>query len=183
MCMRLSGQGTDNVVDLYFPPARNESPASGSTSPTMTLRAGVPGSSTVYATRFVGGDWNPSARANALDNQPPPSPAPTTEAQLRALLASSNPEYDTIQLPANATIILTQPLEITHSVALIGNNSTLLFEQGTSAAWPASASGAIYVNAPAYTNIRLELSGFTIKFDMSTPIRWSNPPGAGPVAL
>ena len=29
--------GTNNVVDLYFPPARDEAPASGSTSPTMTL--------------------------------------------------------------------------------------------------------------------------------------------------
>ena len=74
---------------------------------------------------------------------------------------------------------MTQPLEITHSVAIIGNNSTLLFQQGSTAAWPASASGAIYVNAPAYTNIQLELSGFTIKFDMSAPIRWSNPPGLG----
>ena len=172
--------GTDNVVDLYFPPARDEAPASGSTSPDMMLTAAVPGSSQVYAIRFVGGDWSPSARANSLDSQPPPASVPTTEAQLRALLASTSPEYDTIDLPANATIILTQPLEITHSVALIGNNSTLLFQQGTSAAWPASASGAIYVSTPAYTNIRLELSGFTIKFDMSTPIRWSNPPGAGP---
>ena len=31
--------GTNNVVDLYFPPARDEAPASGSTSPTMTLAA------------------------------------------------------------------------------------------------------------------------------------------------
>jgi hypothetical protein len=173
-------QGTDNVVDLYFPPARDESPASGSTSATMTLSAAVPGSSSVYATRFVGADWDSTARANPLNSQPPAASPPTTEAQLRALLASSNPEYDTIQLPANATIILTQPLEITHSVALIGNNSTLLFQQGATAAWPASASGAIYVNTPAYTNIRLELSGFTLRFDMSSPIRWSNPPGAGP---
>ena len=117
----------------------------------------MPGVSTVYSTRFAGGDWNPAARANAFNNQPPPSPAPTTEDQLRALLASTSPEYDTIQLPANATIVLTQPLEITHSVALIGNNSTLLFQQGSTAAWPASASGAIYVNTPAYTNIQLEL--------------------------
>ena len=172
--------GSNNVVDLYFPPIRNEAPASGSTSPTMTLSASVPGVSTVYSTGFAGGDWNPVDRATAFNNQPAPSPAPTTEDQLRALLASTSPEYDTIQLPANATIVLTQPLEITHSVALIGNNSTLLFQQGSTAAWPATASGAIYVNSPAYTNIQLTLSGFTIKFDMSTPLRWSNPPGAGP---
>jgi hypothetical protein len=172
--------GTNDVVDLYFPPMRNEAPASGSTSPSMTLLTLVPGVSTVYATTFAGGNWNVAERANSLNSQPPPSPAPSTEAQLRALLASTSPEYDTIDLPASATIIVTQPLEITHSVAIIGNNSRLLFEQGSSAAWPASASGAIYVNAPAYTNIRLTLSGFTISFDMSAPIRWSNPSGAGP---
>ncbi len=173
--------GTNNVVDLYFPPIRDEAPASGSTSPTMTLSAVVPGASTVYTTEFKGGDWNPVARTNAFNDQPAPSPAPTTEDQLRALLASTSPEYDTIDLPANATIVLTQPLEITHSVALIGKNSTLLFQQGSTADWPASASGAIYVNTPAYTNIQLTLSGFTIKFDQSAPLRWSNPPGDGPL--
>ena len=140
----------------------------------------VPGVTTVYSTGFVGGDWNPLARVNAFNTQPAPGPAPTTEAQLRALLASTSPEYDTIDLPANTTIILTQPLEITHSLAIIGDNSTLLFQQGSTAAWPASASGAIYVNTPAYTNIQLTLSGFKIAFDTSAPIRWSNPSGAGP---
>jgi hypothetical protein len=172
--------GTNNVVDLYFPPVRDEAPAAGSTSPTMILSAVVPGVSTVYATSFAGDDWSPAARANAMNNQPAPSPAPSTEAELRALLASTSPEYDTIDLPANTTIVLTQPLEITHSVAIIGTNSTLLFQQGSTAAWPASASGAIYVNAPSYTNIQLTLSGFTIRFDMSAPIVWSNAPGAGP---
>ena len=172
--------GTNNVVDMYFPPVRDEAPASGSTSPTMTLGVLVPGVSTVYATNFVGGDWNPAARANSLNSQPAPAPAPTTGAQLVALLASTNPEYDTIDLPANTTIVVTQPLEITHSVGIIGDGSTLLFQQGSSAPWPASASGAIYVNSPAYSNIQLTLSGFTIRFDMSAPIRWSDPSGAGP---
>ena len=62
----------------------------------------------------------------------------------------------------------------------IGNNATLLFEQGNTADWPACASGAIYVDCPAYNNIQLALSDFTIKFDMSAPIRWSNPAGVGP---
>ncbi len=172
--------GTNNTVDLYFAPERDEAPASGSSSPTMQLRVALPGVSSVYVTPFAGSNWSPADRTNPLDNQPQPNPAPTTEAQLRALLASTSPEYDTIDLPANTTIVLTQPLEILHSVHLIGNNSTLLFQQGSSAAWPASASGAIYVSTPSYTNIQLELSGFTIKFDMSAPIRWSNPPGAGP---
>ena len=146
----------------------------------MTLTALVSGSSAVHATDFVGGDWLPAARATPLDNQPAPSQSPTTEAQLVALLSSTTPEYDTIDLPANSTIILTQPLEITHSVAIIGDNSTLLFQQGTTAAWPATASGAIYVSAPAYDNIQLTLSSFTIAFDSSAPLRWSNPAGAGP---
>ena len=172
--------GTDNIADLYFPPQRNESPATGSTLPTMQLRVTLPGDPGVYVTPFAGTDWNPAALTDPLNDQAPPGPAITTEAQLRAALASTSPEYDTINLPANTTITLTQPLEITHSVAFFGNNSTLLFDQGGSAAWPASASGAIYVSAPSYTNIQLELSGFTIEFAMSAPIRWSNPPGAGP---
>ena len=110
-----------------------------------------------------------------------PSPPPTTEAQLRADLMSVNPEYDTIDLPANTTIVITQPLEITHSVQIVGNNATLFFDQGDTAAWPATASGAIYVDTAIYTNIQLELDDFTIKFDMSSPIRWSNPPGTSPL--
>ena len=93
---------------------------------------------------------------------------------------SESPEYDTIDLPANTTIVITQPLEITHSVQIIGNNATLLFDQGDTAAWPATASGAIYVDTPFYDNIQLDLEDFTIKFDMSSPIRWSNPAGTTP---
>ena len=69
---------------------------------------------------------------------------------------SESPEYDTIDLPANTTIVITQPLEITHSVQIIGNNATLLFDQGNTAAWPATASGAIYVDTPFYDNIQLD---------------------------
>ena len=84
---------------------------------------------------------------------------------------SESPEYDTIDLPANTTIVITQPLEITHSVQIIGNNATLLFDQGDTAAWPATASGAIYVDTPFYDNIQLDLEDFTIKFNMSSPIQ------------
>jgi len=93
---------------------------------------------------------------------------------------SVGPEYDTIDLPANTTIAITQPLKITHSVKIVGNSATLLFDQGSTAAWPSTASGAIYVDASAYTNIQLELDSFTIKFDPGSPIRWSNPSGTGP---
>ena len=93
---------------------------------------------------------------------------------------SESPEYDTIDLPANTTIVITQPLEITHSVQIIGNGATLLFDQGNTAAWPASASGAIYVDTPFSDNIQLDLKNFTIEFNMSSPIRWSNPAGSTP---
>jgi hypothetical protein len=173
-------QNTNNVVDLYFPPARDEAPAGGSTGPTMLLQVGLPGDSNVYAAPFTGAAWNLSALTNAFDSQPAPSPAPTTEAQLRADLMSVDPEYDTIDLPANTTIVITQPLEITHSVKIVGNNATLLFDQGNTAAWPSTASGAIYVDAPAYTNIQLTLDNFTIQFVPSASIRWSNPSGTEP---
>jgi hypothetical protein len=168
------------VADLYFAPQRNEAPAAGSTAPTMLLRVGIPGDSNVYVTAFRGTDWDPRARTNAIASQARPSAAPATESELRALLMSTNPEYDTIDLPANSTILITQPLEITHSVKINGQGATLLFDQGNTAPWSSTASGAIYVDAPAYTNIQLELTDFTIKFDPSSPIRWANPAGAGP---
>ena len=93
---------------------------------------------------------------------------------------STSPEYDTIDLPAGQTIVITQPLEITHSVKIVGNGATLYFQQGSTAAWPSSASGAIYVSDPGGTSIQVELDNFTIKFDMSQPIRWSNPSGTSP---
>ena len=172
---------TTNIVDLYFPPVRDEAPQSGSTTPTLLLQVSIPNDNHVYVTPFMGADWNSSALTEPFDSQAPP-PAPATEAQLRADLMSSSPEYDTIDLPANTTIVITQPLEITHSVKIVGNNATLLFEQGDTAPWPATASGAIYVGSSA-GNIQVELEDFTIKFDMSSPIRWSNPQGDVPGSL
>jgi hypothetical protein len=171
---------TNNIVDLYFPPQRDEAPAAGSTAPNMLLQVSIPNDSSVYATPFVGGDWNKSLLTTPLDSQAPPGPAPTTESQLDRDLSSTSPEYDTIDLPANTIIVVTQPIKITHSVRLVGNNATLLFQQGNTAAWPATASGAIYVDAPTYDNIQLELDNLTIRFDMSSPIRWSTPSGTTP---
>jgi hypothetical protein len=171
--------GSDNVVDLYFPPLRDEAPPSSSTAPTMLLQVSIPGDNSAYATPFMGAAWNLSEITVSPSAQSPPSP-PSTEAALRADLMSTSPEYDTISLPANQTIVITQPLEITHSVKIIGNQATLLFQQGNTPAWPASASGAIYVSQNVYGNIQLELDNFTIKIDMSAPLRWSNPPGTVP---
>jgi hypothetical protein len=170
---------TSNVVDLLFPPARNESPVVGSTAPTMLLQVSVPGDSHVYATPFSGAAWDLAKLTVSPDTQSPPSP-PTTEAALRSDLASTSPAYGTISLPANQTMVITQPLAITHSVKIIGNNATLLFQQGNTPDWPAAAAGAIYVAPTAYGNIQLELDHFTIKFAMGAPIRWSNPPGSVP---
>ncbi len=146
----------------------------------MLLSVSLPGVSTVYVAPFVGADWNLAARTAPPDSQAPPSPDPSTEAALCADLMSESPEYDTIDLPAGATIVVTQPLEITHSVTIVGNGATLYFQQGQTAAWPASASGAIYVDTPTYDNIQLTLENFTIEFDPSEPIRWNNPPDSGP---
>ena len=170
---------TDNIVELYFPPVRDEAPIGGSTTSTMLLQVSIPNNNNVYATPFVGAEWNLSAMTQPLNSQAAPAP-PLTEDELRSDLMSEGPEYDTIELPTNTTILITQPLEITHSVQIIGNNATLLFEQGDTAAWPASASGAIYVETPFYNNIQLDLDDFTIKFDLNSPIRWSNPQGTTP---
>ena len=170
---------TNDIIDLYFPPERDEAPADGSTSPTMLLQVSVPNDNDVYVTPFMGAAWNLSEMTEPLNSQAPPTP-PTTEAQLRNDLMSNSPEYDTIDLPANTTIVITQPLEITHSVQIVGNNATLLFQQGNTAAWPSTASGAIYVDTSTYANIQLSLNNFTIKFDTSAPIRWNNPAGTTP---
>ena len=168
-----------NTVDLYFNPTRDEAPAAGSSAATMLLQTTVPGDTNVYAAPFMGADWNLSALTEPINTVAPPV-VPTTETQLRSDLMSTSPEYDTINLPANTTIVITQPLEITHSVDIVGNNAVLLFQQGTTPAWPASASGAIYVDTSSYPDIQLTLQDFTIKFDMSAPIRWSNPAGTNP---
>lgn len=171
--------GSTTVADLYFPPLVDEAPASGSSAATMLLQVALPGNSQVYATPFAGTDDNLALLTRPFDDVPAPAP-PTTEAQLRADLVSSSPEYDTIDLPAGQTIVVTQPLEITHSIDIIGNGATLYFDQGNTAAWPASAPGAIYVSDPGGTNIQVTLSGFTITFDQSQPLRWSNPAGTTP---
>ncbi len=170
--------GTSSIVDLYFPPVASEAPPAGSTSPTMLLQVTLPGSSQVYATPFSGAAVDPALMAAPIGSQSPPSP-PTTEAQLRADLASTSPEYDTINLPAGQTIAITQPIEITHSVRIVGNGATLYFDQGNTAAWPAAASGAIYTGGLS-GNVQIDLEDFTIRFDMSQPIRWSNPAGVTP---
>ena len=121
--------GSSNVVDLYFPPVGNEAPPSGPGTATMLLQVTLPGSSQVYATPFAGTDANLALLTQPMNGQAAPAP-PTTEAQLRADLMSTSPEYDTIDLPANQTIVITQPLEIVHSVKIVGNGATLISSRG-----------------------------------------------------
>ncbi len=173
-------ESSDAVVDLYFPPVRSEAPVNGSPSNTMLLQVTLPNDPTVYVSPFMGGTANPAEITNGFNNQPAPSPDPTTESQLDADLHSESPEYDTIDLPANQTITITQPIQITHSVQIVGNNATLDFNQGSTGAWPSSAGGAIYANNSSYTDIQIELENFTIKFNMSAPIVWANPSGTQP---
>ncbi len=171
--------GSTNLVDLYFPPVASEAPPSGSSAPTMLLQVTLPGSGQVYATPFAGTTVNLALLARPINAVAAPA-APTTEAQLRADLMSTSPEYDTIDLPAGQTITITQPLEITHSLRIVGNGATLYFDQGSTAAWPSSASGAIYASDLGGANIELDFEDFTIRFDMSQPIRWSNAAGTTP---
>ena len=93
---------------------------------------------------------------------------------------STSPEYDTIDLPANTTIVITQPLEITHSVKIVGNNATLLFQQGRHGGLAGDGVGRDLRRRAGLHQHPARAPDFTIKFDMSAPIRWSNPPGAEP---
>jgi hypothetical protein len=74
---------SNKLVDLYFPPARDESPVAGSTAPTMLLQVSIPGNSNVYATRFMGAAWKVSELVVSPNAQSPPRP-PTSGSQLRA---------------------------------------------------------------------------------------------------
>ena len=174
--------GTANVADLYFPPVSDEAPASGSTAPTMLLQVDLPGSSQVDASPFAGTDVNLTLLTEPINAEAPPAP-PTTEAEFRADLASTSPEYDTIDLPAGQTITITQPIEITHSVHIVGNGRLRSTStRGARPPWPASASGAPYVSATraARTSRWAKRRLHRSRSMMSQPIRWSNPAGVSP---
>ena len=174
---------TDNVVDLYFPPVRDEAPA-GRLDHAHDAASGVDTGQQQRLRDAVHGRRRGalSALTQPLDSQAAPAP-PTTEAELRSDLMSESPEYDTIDLPANTTIVITQPLEITHSVQIIGNNATLLFDQGDTAAWPATASGAIYVDAPLLQqhSIRSGRLHNQVQHELADPVEQSGGDYAGSV--
>jgi hypothetical protein len=177
----LEGSGpTGTTVDLYFPPLRPETPVSGSAA-TMTFQATIPGRSSIYVAQFAphGGGYDLAA----MYSTPSTTGTVNTVQDLIDFLGDADPR-GTITLSTsfpNRTIVLSQPLKITHSVTIIGQGDTILFDQdadGTVTDWPSSASGAIYVDAAPNSHTRISLSDLTIRFD-EAPV-WDNPPGSIP---
>jgi hypothetical protein len=154
--LRLASQ----TVDLYFPPIRNES--------TMFIQVHVPGYQTVYATQFMGASWDIEARLPEISTN---RSYPTTGDTLVAVLANSS--IGTITLSAaNSPYIIKSPIEITHSLHIIGNGATVLFQQGPNdPAWPAAAPGVIYTDPGSSS------SGGRVALDqekaISCPVCWT----------
>ena len=111
-------------VDLYFPPVRSEAAVNGSTAPTMTLQVSVPNDPNVYVSPFAGAAWDLTQRTQPLNSTSPPAPPPPRSRRTNSDLA--NPAYGTIDLPAGQTIVITQPVAITHSVRIVGNEAAPL---------------------------------------------------------
>jgi Fibronectin type III domain len=167
--------GTNNVVDLFFPPVRDEAPVNGSTTKNMTLQMTLPGSTgtTVYTTSFMGANWD----MNKLLASPPSQTdySVTSIGQLQSDLKNNYSTIGTIDLAPNHTFISYVPLEIYNSVTINGNGDTLEFEQ-SGAPWPSTATGAIFTYSGGYQNLQITLNNFTIEF-ANSPIQWTNPSG------
>jgi hypothetical protein len=169
-------------ADLYFAPSRNETlTAPGESAATdMTLRltfvADPLGRSAEHVVAFAGGAWQPGLVATPLDGKSVSGVA-TQAALLAALNATGTNEVDTIALAPGATIVLTGPVRITHSVRIIGNGASLVFTQGA-VPWSGAASGAIYVANPGVTDITVDLENFTIRFALTAPLKWDAAAGS-----
>jgi len=161
----------DGNVNLYIEPLRNELPVNGSTQPTMMLQVNIPNDANVYASQFTPTHaWNVASLASPLSG----SDTVTTGSQLVTDILNGVGTITLSSQAPNHTITLTQPVQITSSVKIIGSNDILQFSP--SGAWPAAATGAIYVANQSYSNISIELDNFTIEFT-STPT-WNNPSDA-----
>ena len=138
----------------------------------------------VYADQFAPAADNLSLLYNPLTNATPPTAYPANGAQLQADLNSTSPVYNVIDLQPGAMIYADQPIQISQSVEIVGNGATLKFDQqysytgGSTANWPSTDPGAIFVNNPANTHLQIELEGFTIDFT-GFPV-WNNPTGDTP---
>ncbi|WP_145952293.1 hypothetical protein [Paludisphaera borealis] len=178
-------QSVDNTTaDVYFPPVRDETKCAPgvdvATDMAMTLT--FTGDTKKYVTRFAGGPWDHSLLAAKLDysffnNEASPWDV-TTASDLSAALnwQSGATPHDTIRLPPNATIILTQPLKINHPVHIIGRNATLKFQ----ASWT-NTRGAIVINSdpsnlhPMVWNqdLAVDFDDLNITFDTASSTAWT----------
>ena len=118
--------GSTTITDLYFAPDRDETVAVNGvpTSSNMMLRITLnndpnPTAPTQYVTKFgANASWNPSLIATPI---PTGVANVTNQTTLVAALADSNDR--TIYLP-NSVIQVDQPLDITHSVTILGTGSS-----------------------------------------------------------
>lgn len=166
----------ENQVDLYFAPTRDEFAANGYTSTSMTLQVQLPApyNSTIYVSSVpVTQDWNLTKLTNPPTPTPTPVPTATSAVTLQNYLTAGD---GIIDLQAGQTIVCSQPISITHSVTIVGNNATLEFAQNGTA-WSYTATGAIYVPTLGEQNVDITLEDFTIEF-ASTPLIWDTPPGS-----
>ena len=165
------------TADIYFPPLQTEAPVNG-TPATLTFQATIPGDPNVYVEQFTPNPSNGYDLSAMYSVQSGGSATASTETDLRNSLGDGN--IGTIYLAPNQTIIVSQPLQITRSVTIIGQGATILFDQdagGNPTPWPWTATGAIYVNFPPGTvkHTQVNLQNFTITFD-EAPV-WANPSG------
>lgn len=178
----VQGAPDEQSADIFFPPNRNEAvcPQGVSASTDMALRiAYATGpTATQYFTQFPGGAWDPSLMAtNPQGNLVIPNSSNSVMASdlIGALEFTSGTETDTVELPAGATITLTQPLEINHSVDIVGNGATIQF----AASWTSATHYAIYLDPNTKDRlgidkgIQIDFSDFNIDFGASNI--WYNP--------
>ncbi len=161
-------------ADIYFAPVRNETVCPPGVSPAtdMSLRITYSNGSDAaqYVTQFAGAAWNPVLLANPLNTHSESISNASNSVMAEELIGAleynsinGGQEYDTVTLPAGATIVLTQPLEINHSVQVIGNGTTIQFD----ASWTSSTHYAIYLDPSLGSSIKVDFSNFSIDFGAS----------------
>ena len=145
----------------------------------MLLQVSIPNNNNVYVTPFMGAAWNLTLLTEPFNSQAPPPP-PTTEAELRGDLMSEAPNTTRSICPRTR-----------RSSSLNRSRSPIRFRSWATTRRCCSSKatrrpGRRPRREPS-TSIRpttpissLPCRDFTIKFDMSSPIRWSNPAGTTP---
>ena len=170
----------DQTANIYFPPVRNETVClPGVSSATdMVLRLTFTGNPTAqYVTQFAGGAWNADMLYSPLNTN---TIDVTNAAQLIAALEvqPGATEYDTVELP-DSPIVLTAPLEINHSVDIVGTGNAALEFQ---ASWSTAVPGAIYLDPTKFgyaSFATIEFSDFSIDFNTAFDNTWYDPENPG----